>query len=237
MFDTFLKHLSQVPSMSDVELLHFVKSDLFYATMMIFVFGLLYKSARIFVLGIPKNRAKPKGSPFWATVKILLLKPYFVLSFKDIRIRRAVTVIAGIIFHIAFLLLIFFIPQHSFVWYKLTGVQLPYFGAAISNILAYGAVIALLALWINRVISPVTRILTGKDEHIANFLILLALITGIFANTWAGSGAYPKVLTLHILAAEALIVYIPFSRLSHFLTYFYSLAFYGRSLGISGARE
>ena len=237
MIEHFFGQLSQLPDMSDVEILDFVKGDLFYLSILVFVFGLFYKSARIFMLGIPKNRAKPKGSPVVSAFRILVQKPWYVVSFKELRVRRMVTIVCGTLFHITFLLLIFFVPQHTFVWESLTGVHLPYFPAALANLVAYGAAITLIALWIVRVASPVTRILTASGEHIAGFLILAVLISGIFAATWAGAGAYPKILTIHILAAELLIIYIPFSRLSHFLTYFYALAFYGRSLGISGVRE
>jgi len=232
-----LSQISNIASMSDVELLNFIKGPLFTLSLFIFIFGLIYKFFRIFMLGIPTNKAKPKGSPFASTIKMLLLKPLYVFGFKDVLSKRTVTFIAGFLFHIFFLLLIFFIPWHEFVWEKILGIELFYFNATISNILAYGAVVSLVILWLSRFANPVTRLLSGKDEHFANFLILLVLISGIVANKWAGEANYPTVLSSHILLAEILLIYIPFSRLSHFMTYFVSVALYGRSIGISGARE
>ena len=232
-----LSNIMQIGNMSDIERLNFIKGPLFSLSLIIFTFGLAYKFFRLLSLGIPANKAKPKGSPTASAIKMLFLKPWYVFGFKDVLAKRTITFINGFLFHIFFLLLIFFIPWHAFVWDKLLGVNLPYFNATISNIFAYGAVVTLIALWLSRISNPVTRLLTGKDEHIANFLILLVLISGIVANKWAGDAIYPKVLSAHILAAELLIIYIPFSRLSHFMTYFVSVVLYGRSIGIAGARE
>ena len=229
--------IKDISSMSDVEILNFIKGPLFELSLLIFIFGLLYKLFKILTLGIPKNRAKPKGSPTFSAIKMLLMKPIYVFGFRDVLTKRAITFLNGFLFHIFFILLIFFIPWHAFIWDKLFSVELPYFNGAISNILAYGALVTLIILWVYRLVNPVTKLLTTFDEHFANFLIVAVLISGIIANKWAGDGVYPTLLSLHILIAELLIIYIPFSRLSHFMTYFISTYLYGRSIGISGARE
>jgi len=237
---TFFHDLLQVnnlASMSDVELLNFIKGPLFTLSLFIFIFGLVYKFFRLMLLGVPPNRAQAKGSPSGSALKMLFMKPFYIFGFRDVLSKRTVTFVNGFLFHIFFILLIFFIPWHAFVWEKIFTLELPYFSAMMSNVFAYGALITLLILWLSRMINPVTKLLTGADEHIANFLITLALISGIIANKWAGEGNYPLLLSAHILVAELLIIYIPFSRLSHFMTYFVSVVFYGRSIGISGARE
>ena len=241
MIDTHLfsdfSSLGDLASLSDIERFNVIKGPLFELALLLFVFGLTYKLVRILMLGIPPERAKPKGNPALSAFKMLGMKPFYVFGFGDVVAKRTGTFVNGILFHLFFLLLIFFIPWHAFVWEKMTGVAFPYVSAALSNIFAYGALVTLLLLWLSRMLHPVTRLLTGKDEHVANFLIVLTLVTGIVANKWAGEGIYPTLLGAHILAAEVLIVYIPFSRLSHFMTYPVSLLFYGRSIGISGARE
>ncbi len=93
--------------------------------------------------------------------------------------------------------------------------------------LAYSALLSLFALTVHRVFNPVLKLLTGRDEYFANALIGVVLFTGLFASKWSGGGLYVWMLNLHMLSAITLIIYIPFSRLSHFVYYFLSVFFYG----------
>ncbi len=221
----------------DLAFLDFVRGPLLKFALIVFFFGIAYRVVRVIMWGVPKNRAKPKGNPAVSALKTPFLKPFREITFKDVISKRAIQYIGGFTFHITFLLLVFFIPQHSFLWTEVLGIKLPYFSSTISNILAYGALLSVLALWLNRFTSPVLRLLTGANEHIANFLITLTILSGIVATQWVGGGTYITALGIHMLFADLLIIYIPFSRLAHFIDYFFSTGFYGRSIGISGVRE
>ena len=221
----------------DLAFLDFVRGPLLKFALVIFFFGIAYRIFRVIAWGVPKNRAKPKGNPAASAISTPFLKPFRELTFQDVMSKRAIQYIGGFTFHITFLLLVFFIPQHSFLWTEVIGIKLPYFSSTISNILAYGALLSILALWLNRFTSPVLRLLTGAHEHIGNFLITITILTGIVATQWVGGGTYISMLGLHMLFADLLIIYIPFSRLAHFIDYFFSTGFYGRSIGISGVRE
>ncbi|MCS7285507.1 MAG: hypothetical protein NZ527_07295, partial [Hydrogenobacter thermophilus] len=133
--------------------------------------------------------------------------------------RRAVNYVGGFLFHLGFIGLTFLVPAHALLWQEITGLPMPTMPNIISDILAYAALGSLVVLTVHRALNPVLKLLTGKDEYFANFLIAIVLFTGLLATRWAGSG-YVWLLSLHMLLADLLIIYIPFSRLSHFIYYY-----------------
>ncbi len=220
--------------MIDIEFLDFVRGPLLKLAILVFFFGIFYRIIRILVKGIPPDRAKPRGNVPLNVIKMPFTKPVYEWQFPDVFSRKAIIYIAGFIFHIGFLGITFLIPQHAFLWKEIIGIEPIYFSGLFAHILAYATVLSLVILWITRIFDPVLRLLTGLDEHLANFLILATATTGILATQWVGGGTYISMLSMHILFADILIIYIPFSRLAHFIDYFFATAFYGRDVGRKG---
>ncbi|NPA51992.1 MAG: hypothetical protein GXO22_03780 [Aquificae bacterium] len=220
--------------MADVQFLDFVRGPFLKFAILFFFLGISYRIIRILVKGIPKDKAKPRGNVPLNIIKMPILKPIYEWQFPDVFSKKAIIYIAGFTFHIGFLGVTFLIPQHAFLWKEIIGIEPIYFSGMLAHILAYATVLSLIILWLARIFDPVLRLLTGIDEHIANFLILATIATGILATQWVGGSTYITMLSIHILFASILIIYIPFSRLAHFIDYFFATAFYGRDVGKKG---
>ncbi|AAC07057.1 hypothetical protein [Aquifex aeolicus] len=219
----------------DVKVYDFVRSYLLPVSVYVFFIGILYRFFRVIILGLPHDRSKPKGHPFLKAVEKVTFKPTQAWRFfGEVFAHRGIQYVGGFLFHIGFLGLTFFVPQHAFLWKKIIGFEFPYMPQIVSDILAYAALGSLVALTVHRIFNPVLKLLTGSDEYIANTLIGIVIFTGLLANNWAGGGNYVWLVTLHMLSAALLIIYIPFSRLSHFVYYFVSVFYYGWKVGRRG---
>ncbi len=221
--------------MIDVHFYDFVRGPLLQFALYFFFAGIAYRFFRVLFLGFPKDYAEPKGNPLVKAIEKIALKPtqgwrFFIEVFA----RRGIQYVGGFLFHIGFLGLTFFVPQHAFLWKEIIGFEPPYMPQLVADVLAYSALGSLFALTIHRMFNPVLKHLTGKDEYFANILIGTVLFTGIFATRWSGGGLYVWMVTIHMFSAAILIIYIPFSRLSHFVYYFLSVFFYGWNVGKRG---
>jgi nitrate reductase gamma subunit len=219
--------------MSDVAFYDFVRGPFLKLALWVFFLGIAYRFFRVLFLGIPHDYAKPKGNPYYMAVKKIVIKPTMGWTFREIFARRAINFIGGFMFHIGFIGLTFLVPAHALLWREITGLPIPMMPNIVSDMLAYSAFGSLLVLTVHRALNPVLKLLTGKDEYFANLLIGLILFTGLLATKWAGSG-YIWILSIHIFLADLLIIYIPFSRLSHFVYYFLSVGFMGWNAGKRG---
>ncbi|RLJ69866.1 nitrate reductase gamma subunit [Hydrogenivirga caldilitoris] len=221
--------------MIDVEFYDFVRGPLLEFALYFFFAGIAYRFLRVLLLGLPKDYAKPKGNPLAKAIEKIALKPTQGWRFfMEVFAHRGIQYIGGFLFHVGFLGLTFFVPQHAFLWKEIIGFEPPYMPQLVADILAYSALFSLFALTVHRVFNPVLKLLTGKDEYFANILIGIVIFTGLFATRWSGGGLYVWMLNLHMLSAVILIIYIPFSRLSHFVYYFLSVFFYGWNVGKRG---
>ena len=221
--------------MIDVKVYDFIRGPLLQLALYVFFIGISYRFFRALFLGIPRDYAPPKGKPLLKAFEKITLKPTQAWRFfREVFAHRAVQYIGGFLFHIGFLGLTFFVPQHAFLWKEIVGIEPPYMPQLIADILAYSALGSLFALTIHRMFNPVLKLLTGKDEYFANTLIGIVLFTGLFASRWSGGSLYIWMLNIHMLCAVILIAYIPFSRLSHFVYYFLSVFFYGLNVGRRG---
>ncbi|MCS7307883.1 MAG: hypothetical protein NZ526_04955 [Aquificaceae bacterium] len=220
--------------MTDVAFYDFVRGPLLKFSLFVFFVGIAYRFFRVFFLGLPPDFAKPKGNPYFMAVKKIVIKPTMGWTFREVFSRRAINFIGGFLFHLGFIGLTLFVPAHALLWREITGLPIPLLPNVISDLLAYMALGSLIALTIHRALNPVLKLLTGKDEYFANFLIVMILFTGILATRWAGGGSYVWLLSLHMFLADILIIYIPFSRLSHFVYYFLSVGFMGWNAGKRG---
>ncbi|ADC90047.1 hypothetical protein Thal_1418 [Thermocrinis albus DSM 14484] len=221
--------------MTDILLYDLIRGHLLKLSVYAFFIGIAYRFFRVLFLGLPPDYAPPKGKPILKAIEKVLLKPSQAWRFfLEVFAHRGIQYVGGFLFHLGFLGLTFFVPQHAFLWGDILGFEPPYLPQVVADILAYSALGSLFALTVHRIFNPVLRLLTGKDEYLANFLIGLVLFSGLLATRWAGGAYYLWMLNVHMLSACVLILYIPFSRLSHFVYYFMSVFFYGRNVGKRG---
>ena len=97
------------------------------------------------------------------------------------------------------------------------------------------AIASMVVLFINRLVNPVLKLITGTAEWLNLLFVFLPMITG-YIMTHHLFFQYEVLFSLHMLSVDLLLIWIPFSRISHFMFYFFSRFIHGQEFGKRGVR-
>lgn len=214
-------------------ILQFVRGPLFKFALLIFIGGMAYRLIRILLLGWSRDRVPNRGSKAVGVVKSYL-KGLLVLPFipwvKRTFSPNALTYIAGGLFHLSLLAVVIFGTPHMLVWKRLLGFGWPTLPFPLTDGLAAAGIAALIILMINRLTHPVLRLLTKGPLWLNWAFTFLPFLTG-YMMTHHLVFRYEVLFSLHMITVDVLLIWIPFSRISHFLFYFFSRTFHGAQAG------
>ena len=214
-----------------LDLLNWAQGPALQIATAIFVAGVIIRLLEILLLGRKADLAPPKGN---ATVQGL--KTILTRSFPTMEELKEAPVVhfGGWVFHVGFFIsLLFFVP-HIVLFNDAFGIAWPGLSTNAVEISAGLAVVALIALFISRLLDPVRRMLGNFSDYLIYVLSVLPLITGIMATYKIGSD-YNTLLALHILSVEALMIAFPFTKLMHAFTFAISRYYNGAIQGHKGA--
>ena len=147
--------------------------------------------------------------------------------------REPVGYVAGYLFHLGLLLTLLFSAAHIELFRALWGFAWPALPPALIDAVALVAIFSLLVLLAQRLTHPVKRLLSGFADYLAWAATLLPPLTGYLA-THHLLLAYPLMLAVHILSAELLLVLLPFTKLFHGVSVFFSRWYNGNAFARKG---
>lgn len=216
-----------------MDFLLWVRGPAFDVAVAIFVIGILIRLFEIISLGRATNLAEPKGTEFGPGMKVILTRTLpDAGTFK----RQPLTVIAGYVFHIGLLIsLILFVP-HIQLFQETFGFGWPGLPNPIVDAAAVLGIVGLLAALWNRLVNPVMRLLTTKEDYLVWLLTFLPMLTGYLAYHRM-IDPYPLALGLHILSVELLMILFPFTKLMHTFTLFLARWYNGAMSGRRGVQS
>ncbi len=214
-------------------ILQFVRGPLFKIALLVFVGGMTYRLIRILLLGWSRDRVPNRGRKAVGVVKSYL-KGLLVLPFipwvKQTFTPNALTYVAGGLFHLSLLAVVVFGTPHMLVWKSLLGFGWPTLPFPLTDGLAAVGIVALIVLMINRLTHPVLRLLTKGPLWLNWVFTFLPFVTGYMMTNHLVF-RYEAAYSLHMITVDFLLIWIPFSRISHFLFYFFSRTFHGAQAG------
>jgi hypothetical protein len=194
---------------------------------------MLYRLVRILMLGWSKDRVPPKGSKIGGVAKTYLkgiaIWP-FIPWVKRTFSRNPVIYLAGGLFHLSLFVVLILGTAHMLVWKSLLGFGWPTLALPIVDWMAAVGIVAMLALLIHRIVNPVMKLITGPAEWANWSLVFLPMVTG-YIMTHHLFFQYQVLFSLHMLSVDLLLIWIPFSRIAHFMFYFFSRTIHGTEFG------
>lgn len=220
------------------EMLVFARGPLFYAALLVFIAGMSYRLISVLLLGWKKDRVPNKGSKLsgvaMSYAKGLLIFPFIPWAKKTFRGNQT-TYLAGGMFHLGLFVVIFLGTAHMLVWKSLLGFGWPTLALPIVDWLSAAAIIAMVALFVNRLANPVLRLISGPSEWLNLLIVFLPMVTGYGLTHHRLLGIislpYENLYLMHMLSINLMLIWIPFSRISHFMFYFFSRTYHGAQAG------
>lgn len=218
--------------------LEFARGPLFQVALLVFVGGMSYRLIRVVFLGWQRDRVPAKGSKAGGVatsfLKGILIWP-FIPWVKRTFNRNPITYLAGGLFHLSLFVVIFLGTAHMLVWKSLLGFGWPTLALPIVDWLAAVGIVAMVALLINRLVNPVLRLISGPAEWLNWLIVFVPMLTGYIMthHLWF---PYETLFSLHMLSVDILLIWIPLSRISHFMFYFFSRTIHGQEFGKRAVR-
>lgn len=206
----------------------FIDGPLWYFSSIVFVLGVLYRIFLIVKAGVKPDLSVPRQSGTFGAVRTMFSR--FVPR-RDIAKRGRLQLVAGYMFHLGLFVLLFFAKPHvDFFAERVTGVgwtPVPYWVFIVSAELAFAG---LMLLWLYRLMHPVTRLLSSTGDHVGTGLVFLVMLSGCLAL----AHSFEALRLTHLLLAEMLLIYFPFSNLMHAFTFIFSRGFTGALMARKG---
>lgn len=217
-------------------ILEFARGPFFYAALLVFVAGMLYRLVTVIGLGWSRDRVPARGSKASGVIKSflkgILIWP-FIPWVKNTFRRNPLIYVGGGLFHLGLFVAVFLGTPHMLVWKSLLGFGWPTLPLPIVDWLAAISIVAMLVLLVHRLSHPVMKLISGPAEYAAWLLVFLPMVTG-YMMTHHLFFRYEVLYSLHMLAVDVLLIWIPLSRISHFIFYFFARAIHGQEFGKRG---
>ena len=218
--------------MNPQELLYWVRGTGLQLAAAVFVLGMSYRMLHLALLGRKKNLAAARGSEWGPGLRTIWRRSF---ALPELSARGKFTVIAGYLFHLGFLITLFFLSQHIDLLRAVFGFGWKALPRSIIDITAILAIAALIALLVHRIMDPVKRMLSGFEDYLSWTLSFLPLLTGFMLLRGIGAD-YTHLMILHLLSVELLLIAIPFTKLAHMLSTFSARWYNGAIAGYKGVK-
>ncbi len=208
-------------------LYNFATGPLAWAAFAIFIGGSAYRIWSMIQLAKQKEAAfiSYMSWPYALRSIFRWFIPFGTLGWKE---NPGITV-ATFLFHICLLVLVIFTPGHEVLWDYAFGISYPTLPEAVADGLTLVAIGAACFFVHRRLTNAQVRYVTTKADWLALGIAAAPFITGFLASQQFGDG---QIMTLlHVLSGEAMLVAIPFTRLSHALFQPFARAYIGSEFG------
>ena len=219
--------------MSGAQWLNWLRGQGLELSLAIFLLGIVFRVVQNLVIGSDKNLAARRGGMMGAGLRTIVTRTF---SFRQMSYRGYFTIIAGYLFHLGFLITLFFLSQHIVLFKSVIGFGWPALSPALIDISAVLAIASLIAVLIHRLMDPVLKQISDYQDYISWLLTLLPLATGFVLMHPMGL-SYNSALALHIASFELLLIAIPFTKLSHIVSIFISRWYNGAIAGYRGVNR
>lgn len=201
----------------------FVEGPLLWIAFLTFIVGSLIRAALFLTVSVKKDKTIYQNFK-WKYVLITFFRWILPLN-KDV-IKNPVFTILGYIFHICLIVVPIWYSGHIILWEE---SRFEWYWTSIPDGLADWMTLIFLAIalffLLRRIFSADIRLISGVADYLLVIVTALPFLTGYFLahGTLDSVGFLGNNMTLvHMLCGELMLILIPFTKLSHFILFFFS---------------
>ena len=206
---------------------NFLTGPALWATFIIFGGGLLLRIVWLYLLSRKKDQVIYNHASFAWGVKSIF---YWMLPWGSASMRlQPVFTLMVFVFHVTLLAVPLFLYAHNILWDEAFGISLWSMPNLWADVMSVTLIASIMYLVIRRIVRSEVRILTGAWDYILLGITALPFLTGFLA--YHQLGPYEPIMIAHVLTAELLLIFIPFTKLGHMVLFFFTRAFIGFEMG------
>ncbi|SFJ09363.1 hypothetical protein [Celeribacter neptunius] len=199
-----------------MSLLDFARGPALQWAAVIFVIGMLWRTVGLLLMLRSRPLSKDRKSGLaGAGVKTMFSR--FLLP-KVFAKRVGFQFLLGWVWHVGFVLTLFFFQVHVLFFKGVFGFSWPALPNAVVLPVAAVTLGILLILLVRRMTNPMLRYISNFNDYSSVIVTLLPFVTGFATFTHIPALAYETLLALHFLSVALLLVWFPFSKLFHVIT-------------------
>lgn len=204
--------------MSSGEFLLWVRGPAFEIALVIFFAGIIWRLLEVLLLGRKPDytEARPDMNPVAGGLRTAFMRSF---TNKQALNKAFFTIILGYVFHIGFFIVLFLYAPHILFFESIVGFSWPALPSPVIDAVTVITLLALLAVLLHRLMNPLLRFLSTKQDYLVWFLTFFPILTGYLAYHHLLL-SYQLMLAIHILSVQVLMIAFPFTKLMHAFTLF-----------------
>lgn len=219
---------------NSAEFLLWVRGPGLQIATVIFLFGMVLRLLEILLLGRKKNLAELRSSGIVEGFRTVFSRS--LPADKNTMKRSTFTFVTGYIFHIGLFVVIFLLAPHISLFKSVFGFGWPSLSTPVVDFLAVATMVALLAILFRRLTNPVLKFLSRGEDYFVWVLTFVPLLTGYMSYHHLLL-PYNWMLGTHILSVELMLIFFPFTKLTHAFTLFIARWYNGSIAGQKGVKS
>src|SRR3989338_9011927 len=161
--------------MTEIELLAFARGPGLQWSVAIFVFGVVFRFLAMWLLGGRRDLAEARSGAFLAGLRTVATRS---MPSSEERKDGGFVIIGSWIFHLGFVITLFFLVPHIYLFRAVLGFGWPGPPRAVIAFSAVLAIVSMVALLAHRCFHPVRRFLATAADYVAWTVTFLPLLTG-----------------------------------------------------------
>jgi nitrate reductase gamma subunit len=210
------------------------RGPLVWISALIFVCGVAVRALQLFLLTRRKERLLCPARPASTTPPAATddeKKINLIVRFQNTLLgKNPVMAIVSVVFHSILFIAPLLALGHSLLIYESWGLSLPSLPDGLIDVLTIIFLACAFFFLMRRVVIPRVQSISSAYDYLVLFLTAFPFLTGFFAyHQWFD---YKTVITLHMLAGEAMLIAIPFSKIGHMVFFFFARMLMGGEYGV-----
>jgi nitrate reductase gamma subunit len=219
--------------MNDLAFLTWVRGTGLEIALGIFFLGLLWRLIEIFSLGRKKDISPPRHRPGASGFHTLFRRSLPAKGLLKSSPTTYVSYAGGYVFHIGLLLIVVLFEPHIQLLKSTLGLVWPGLPSGAIDFVTVLTLVAMVVVLFDRINKKVKRFLSTFQDYFAWTITFLPVLTGWMAVHHLML-PYTRMLAIHILCVEILMVFFPFTKLLHGAATFGSRWYNGAANGHKG---